>query len=241
MMGFLLFKPEPGNIAMIGLGGGSLAKFCHRDLPRSRIQAIEINPHVRWFWAQPGRLLGRLPGDQGGLRVAPHRWTLCAGHDVHRRWPGHCGCVRAPLTCSRGTMRRLAATSTSTPESRPLTSLTSKCGSATLLDPHGGRSASAGLGALKKQREEASPFAYRGRTMCVQCNSLNRHREDHGAQDRTADVAHRSEQEGCVRAPVRAAGPHGIAGGSATHPGLPRRARRRVQRCGARRGARGQS
>lgn len=46
MMGFLLFKPEPGNIAMIGLGGGSLAKFCHRYLPRSRIQVIEINPHV---------------------------------------------------------------------------------------------------------------------------------------------------------------------------------------------------
>lgn len=46
MMGFLLFKPEPGTIAMIGLGGGSLAKFCHRYLPRSRIQVIEINPHV---------------------------------------------------------------------------------------------------------------------------------------------------------------------------------------------------
>jgi spermidine synthase len=46
MMGFLLFKPEPSNIAMIGLGGGSLAKFCHRYLPRSRIQVIEINPHV---------------------------------------------------------------------------------------------------------------------------------------------------------------------------------------------------
>ncbi|MEO8297733.1 MAG: transferase [Burkholderiales bacterium] len=46
MMGFLLFKPEPGHIAMIGLGGGSLAKFCYRYLPRSRIQVIEINPHV---------------------------------------------------------------------------------------------------------------------------------------------------------------------------------------------------
>lgn len=46
MMGFLLFKPDPGNIAMIGLGGGSLAKFCHRYLPRTRIQVVEINPHV---------------------------------------------------------------------------------------------------------------------------------------------------------------------------------------------------
>ena len=46
MMGFLLFKPEPQNIAMIGLGGGSLAKFCHRYLPRTRLQVVEINPHV---------------------------------------------------------------------------------------------------------------------------------------------------------------------------------------------------
>lgn len=46
MMGFLMFKPKPLSIAMIGLGGGSLAKFCHRYLPRSRIQVVEINPHV---------------------------------------------------------------------------------------------------------------------------------------------------------------------------------------------------
>ena len=46
MMGFLLFNPEPRNIAMIGLGGGSLAKFCHRYLPNSLIQVVEINPHV---------------------------------------------------------------------------------------------------------------------------------------------------------------------------------------------------
>ena len=46
MMAFLLFNPEPKNIAMIGLGGGSLAKFCHRYLPNSLIQVVEINPHV---------------------------------------------------------------------------------------------------------------------------------------------------------------------------------------------------
>ena len=46
MMGFLLFQPDPKQIAMIGLGGGSLAKFCHRHLPRARIQVVEINPHV---------------------------------------------------------------------------------------------------------------------------------------------------------------------------------------------------
>jgi spermidine synthase len=46
MMAVLLFVPEPQRIAMIGLGGGSLAKFCHRHLPAARIQVVEINPHV---------------------------------------------------------------------------------------------------------------------------------------------------------------------------------------------------
>lgn len=46
MMGFLLFKSRPEHIVMVGLGGGSLAKFCHRHLPMSRIEVVEINPHV---------------------------------------------------------------------------------------------------------------------------------------------------------------------------------------------------
>ena len=46
MMGFLLFKQEPKHIAMVGLGGGSLAKFCYRHLPAVRIEVVEINPHV---------------------------------------------------------------------------------------------------------------------------------------------------------------------------------------------------
>jgi spermidine synthase len=46
MMGFLLFQPAPAHIGMIGLGGGSLAKFCHRQLGSSRMTVLEINPHV---------------------------------------------------------------------------------------------------------------------------------------------------------------------------------------------------
>lgn len=46
MMGFLLFKPEPLDIGMVGLGGGSLVKFCHRYLAPARISVVEINPHV---------------------------------------------------------------------------------------------------------------------------------------------------------------------------------------------------
>ncbi len=46
MMGFLLFHPTPMRIGMIGLGGGSLAKFCYRYLPHADITVLEINPHV---------------------------------------------------------------------------------------------------------------------------------------------------------------------------------------------------
>ncbi len=46
MMGFLLVIPNPVHILMIGLGGGSLAKFCYLHLPNTRITVVEINPHV---------------------------------------------------------------------------------------------------------------------------------------------------------------------------------------------------
>jgi len=46
MMGFLLINDEPKHILMIGLGGGSLAKFCYTHLPHTRITAVEINEHV---------------------------------------------------------------------------------------------------------------------------------------------------------------------------------------------------
>ncbi len=46
MMAFLLFVPEPLDILMIGLGGGSLAKFIRKRRPNARIQAVELNPQV---------------------------------------------------------------------------------------------------------------------------------------------------------------------------------------------------
>ncbi|MGC3982514.1 MAG: hypothetical protein QM808_14790 [Steroidobacteraceae bacterium] len=46
MMGFLLFCPQPRSIAMIGLGGGSLLKYCYAHLPDAVLTAIEINPDV---------------------------------------------------------------------------------------------------------------------------------------------------------------------------------------------------
>lgn len=46
MMGFLMFQPMPARVAMVGLGGGSLAKFCHTHLLQTRLDVVEINPHV---------------------------------------------------------------------------------------------------------------------------------------------------------------------------------------------------
>lgn len=46
MFSFLLFQPAPQDIALIGLGGGSIAKFIHRNLVDARLAALEINPEV---------------------------------------------------------------------------------------------------------------------------------------------------------------------------------------------------
>jgi len=46
MMGFLLLHPAPSRIAMLGLGGGSLAKYCARALPDTDFTAVEISPDV---------------------------------------------------------------------------------------------------------------------------------------------------------------------------------------------------
>ncbi len=46
MLLFLLFVPQPSSMLMIGLGGGSVPKYCHRYLPEARITVVEINPHV---------------------------------------------------------------------------------------------------------------------------------------------------------------------------------------------------
>src|SRR5438270_10265377 len=46
MMACLLFNRTPARILLLGLGGGSLAKFCYRHLPDSSITAVELNPDV---------------------------------------------------------------------------------------------------------------------------------------------------------------------------------------------------
>ncbi|CDG83845.1 putative Spermidine synthase [Janthinobacterium agaricidamnosum NBRC 102515 = DSM 9628] len=46
MMCFALFNPQPRHIVMVGLGGGSLAKFCHRHFPSARITVLELRADV---------------------------------------------------------------------------------------------------------------------------------------------------------------------------------------------------
>ena len=49
MMAFLLFLPDPRHIVVVGLGGGSLTKFCHRRLPQARVTTVEIDADVIAF------------------------------------------------------------------------------------------------------------------------------------------------------------------------------------------------
>jgi spermidine synthase len=64
MMAFLLFNRAPRHILMIGLGGGSLVKFCHRHLQGTRLTVVEVDPDVielrEWF---------HIPADDERLRV----------------------------------------------------------------------------------------------------------------------------------------------------------------------------
>lgn len=64
IMSFLLLVPSPRHVAMIGLGGGSLAKYCYRYLPGTEITVVEINPAVIAL-----RNEFAIPADDARLRV----------------------------------------------------------------------------------------------------------------------------------------------------------------------------
>jgi spermidine synthase len=65
MMAFLLFHPEPRDALMIGLGGGSLAKFFHRRLRATRVRIIELDPRI----VATARAHFALPPDDARLSV----------------------------------------------------------------------------------------------------------------------------------------------------------------------------
>jgi spermidine synthase len=77
MMGFMLFNPRPANILMIGLGGGSLAKFVYHRLHGARATVIEINPKVvvaarNHFFVPPDDERLQVLIGEGGEYVADH-------------------------------------------------------------------------------------------------------------------------------------------------------------------------
>jgi spermidine synthase len=90
MMGFLLWQPRPSRIAMIGLGGGSLARFCHRHLPQAHVRVVENNPHVialrERFDVPPDSDRFSVIGAEGStfVRFAPKRFDvlLVDGYDI---------------------------------------------------------------------------------------------------------------------------------------------------------------
>lgn len=64
MMAFLLFNPRPKRVALIGMGGGSLVKFCHHRLPQCKVTAIELDADVLAF-----RDMFKVPLDGPRLQV----------------------------------------------------------------------------------------------------------------------------------------------------------------------------
>lgn len=78
MMSFLVFNKRPRHVGMIGLGGGSIPKYCYRHLPDTTISVAEINPEVI---ALRDRFL--VPDDDHRFRI------YCEdGADFVRRQPG---------------------------------------------------------------------------------------------------------------------------------------------------------
>jgi spermidine synthase len=65
MMAFLLFHDDPRRALMIGLGGGSLAKFFHRMLPRLATRVLERDERV----IATARALFHVPPDDARLRI----------------------------------------------------------------------------------------------------------------------------------------------------------------------------
>jgi spermidine synthase len=65
MMAFLLFHPEPREALMIGLGGGSLAKFFHRKLRATRLRVVELDARI----VATARAHFSLPADDARLTV----------------------------------------------------------------------------------------------------------------------------------------------------------------------------
>jgi spermidine synthase len=110
MMGGLMFLPHARDFLMIGLGGGSLAKFIHRRLPRARVTAVEINAQVliaaRTMFGVPkdGRRFQALLGD--GAKLV--RTLQPASYDIVLL-DAYCGGRQVPAITRRAFYERVRA------------------------------------------------------------------------------------------------------------------------------------
>lgn len=77
MMGFLLLHPAPRSVLMVGLGGGSMAKYIHRHLPTTHLTVVELLPEVI-----AERDAFAIPPDDARLRI------VCADGSQHVRQAG---------------------------------------------------------------------------------------------------------------------------------------------------------
>jgi spermidine synthase len=108
MMGGLMFAPRARDFLMIGLGGGSLAKFIHRRLPRARVTAVEINAQVliaaRTMFGVPrdGKRFTALLGD--GAKVV--RTLEPASYDIVLL-DAYCGGRQVPAITRRAFYERV--------------------------------------------------------------------------------------------------------------------------------------
>jgi spermidine synthase len=81
MMAFLLFHPSPREVLLVGLGGGSMARFIHQRMPQTRVTVVEIDPGVvtvarRYFrFPEEDARLEIVIGD--GAEVVPQRPASC--------------------------------------------------------------------------------------------------------------------------------------------------------------------
>lgn len=65
MMLWQLFMDQPAHLMQLGLGAGSLSKFCYQHYPAAQVTAVELNPDV----IRASRLLFELPQDEARLAV----------------------------------------------------------------------------------------------------------------------------------------------------------------------------
>jgi len=81
MMAFLLFRPNPRDVLLVGLGGGSMARFIHQRMPKTRVSVVEIDPGVvtvarRYFhFPEEDARLEIVIGD--GAQVVPQLPASC--------------------------------------------------------------------------------------------------------------------------------------------------------------------